>query len=410
MMKQRLLDRFLTYVRVYTPSDESSGTSPSTAYQFDLARLLEKEMEQMGLQDVYVDENCYVYGQIPASAGCEQAPAIGFIAHMDTVADYCEKPCVPLVHEDYDGKDIPLPAGGITIRVSDFPHLADMKGRTLITSDGTTILGADDKAGVAEILTMAEEILKSDIPHGRICIAFTPDEEIGSGAGLLDLERFGADFAFTVDGDLEGGLEYETFNAAAAEIAIKGVNVHPGSAKGIMVNAGAVACELQGMLPQEEQPAYTENYEGFFHLTGITGKVEKAQLHYIIRDHSREKFEERKKLILSICDRLNAKYGEGTVSAEVSDTYYNMAEILKDHMHLVEHAKKAIAETGLEAVIKPVRGGTDGSQLSFRGLPCPNLGGGGAGFHGPYEHASLEGMETAVRIMIQIVRSYADGK
>ena len=407
-MKQKLLERFLTYVKVYTPSDENSGASPSTPYQFDLAQLLEEEMKQMGISDVFVDENCYVYGQIPASAGCENTPAIGFIAHLDTVSDCCSKPCTPLVHEHYNGEDIELPAGGITIRVKDFPHLAEMKGRTLITSDGTTVLGADDKAGIAVILSMAEELLKTGAPHGKICIAFTPDEEIGSGAGLLDLQRFGADFGYTVDGDLEGGLEYETFNAASAKITIKGVNVHPGSAKDIMVNAAAIACELQGMLPAKEQPAYTEGYEGFFHLTNISGEVEKAQLHYIIRDHDRTKFEERKQLILSVCDRLNAKYGEGTVNADVSDSYYNMAEVLKDHMHLVEHAKKAIEKTGLIADIKPVRGGTDGSQLSFRGLPCPNLGAGGAGFHGPYEHISLEGMELSVQIVLEIVRSYAE--
>jgi len=406
-MKKRLLDRFLTYVKVYTPSDETSGTSPSTQYQFDLAHLLEEEMKRMGIRDVLVDEHCYVYGHIPASTGCEHAPAIGFIAHLDTVSDCCSKPCEPIVHDNYDGKDVDLSAGGITIRVKDFPHLLNMKGRTLITSDGTTVLGADDKAGVAEILTMAEEIMQSDMPHGPVCIAFTPDEEIGSGAGLLDLKRFGADFAFTADGDLEGGLEYETFNAASAKITVKGINVHPGSAKDIMVNAAAVACELQGLLPEKEQPAYTEGYEGFFHLTHIEGAVEKAELHYIIRDHSRSRFEERKQMVRVLCDRLNEKYGEGTVTAEISDSYYNMAEILKDHMHLIEHAKSAIEQTGLAASIKPVRGGTDGSQLSFRGLPCPNLGTGGAGFHGPYEHISLEGMEQAVRIMLNIICSYA---
>ena len=405
-MKEELLERFLRYAKVYTPSDAKSETSPSTVWQFDLARMLEEEMEQMGVRDVYVDDNCYVYGCIPASEGCEKAPSIGLIAHMDTVSDFCTKPVTPLVHEDYNGGDITLSAGGITIRVEDFPHLKNMKGRTLITSDGTTILGADDKAGVAVIMTLAGQLLKKEIPHGRICIAFTPDEEIGAGAELLDLQRLGADFAYTLDGDLEGGMEYETFNAAAAKISIKGVNVHPGSAKGIMVNAAAVACELQGMLPANEQPAYTEGYEGFYHLTHICGEVEKAQLHYIIRDHDREKFEERKQRVRSVCDQLNEKYGEGTVLYEISDTYYNMSEILKDHMHLVEQARKAIAQAGLEPVIKPVRGGTDGARLSFRGLPCPNLGTGGAGFHGPYEHVSLEGMELAVQVLLHLVSSY----
>jgi len=410
MMKQQILERFLRYVRVHTPSDENSEASPSTACQFDLARMLEEEMKAMGISGVYVDENCYVYGYIPASPGCEQAPAIGFLAHMDTVSDFCTKPVTPLVHENYNGEDIPLPAGGITIEVKNFPHLKNMKGRTMITSDGTTILGADDKAGIAVILSMASEILEQQIPHGKICIAFTPDEEIGSGAGLLDLQRFGADFAFTLDGDLEGGLEYETFNAAAAKIQFKGVNVHPGSAKGIMINAAAVACELQAMLPPEEQPAFTEGYEGFYHLTHMEGTVEKAQLQYIIRDHDREKFEARKQNLQAVCRKLNEKYGEGTVIAQITDTYYNMAEILKNHMHLVEHAKEAIKKTGLTPVIKPVRGGTDGSQLSFRGLPCPNLGTGGAAFHGPYEHISLEGMELSVRIIRELVCSYANEK
>lgn len=403
-MKQELLDRFLRYVRVYTPSNENSDTSPSTQYQFDLAYMLEKEMKQMGIHDVYVDENCYVYGSIPACEGCEAMPSIGFIAHMDTVSECCNKPVVPLIHENYNGEDIPLPENGITIRVKDFPELKKMQGRTLITSDGSTILGSDDKAGVAEIMTMADQVLKQDFPHGRICIAFTPDEEIGSGADLLDLQRLGADFAYTVDGDLEGSLEYETFNAASAKITIQGVNVHPGSAKDIMVNAAAVACELQGMLPPLEQPAYTEGYEGFFHLTHISGEVEKASMHYIIRDHDRARFEERKMLMCSICNSLNEKYGEGTITAEISDTYYNMAEILKDHMYLIERAKNAIRQIGLEAHITPIRGGTDGSKLSFRGLPCPNLGTGGEGFHGPYEHISLEGMELVVKEMLQIIR------
>ena len=406
-MKEELLERFLRYVKVYTPSDENTGTSPSTVWQLDLAHMLEAEMKQMGVEGVFVDENGYVYGYIPASEGCEKAPSIGLIAHMDTVSDFCAKPVTPLVHQDYNGEDIPLPAGGITIRTQDFPHLKKMKGRTLITSDGTTILGADDKAGIAGIMTAAAQILKDKAPHGRICIAFTPDEEIGAGAELLDLHRFGADFAYTLDGDLEGGLEYETFNAASAKIMIKGVNVHPGSAKGIMVNAAAVACELQGMLPEAEQPAYTEGYEGFYHLTHLSGEVEKAQLHYIIRDHDREKFEARKQMVRSICDQLNGKYGEGTILYEITDTYYNMSEILKDHMHLIQHAESSIRQTGLEPVIKPVRGGTDGSRLSFRGLPCPNLGMGGAGFHGPYEHISLEGMELSVQVILELIRSYA---
>ena len=402
-MKEELLSRFLKYVRVYTPSDaQNENTVPSSSCQFDLAHVLEEDMKQIGIQDVYVDEHSYVYGNLPASKGYENEPAIGFIAHLDTVSDYCRHAAVPVVHENYDGKDICLPEGDITIRVKDFPYLQKMKGRTIITTDGTTVLGADDKAGIAEILTTADEMNKSSIPHGKICIAFTPDEEIGHGASLLDLERFGADFAYTADGDLEGGIEYETFNAAACKVMIKGVNVHPGSAKDIMINSAVAACEFNAMLPADERPENTAGYEGFFHLTHITGDVEKAVMHYIVRDHDRAKFEARKQLLLECAAKLNEKYAPGTVTAEIEDTYYNMMEILKDHMDVVERAKEAVRKAGLKPRIKPVRGGTDGSSLSFRGLPCPNLGTGGGAYHGPYEHAILEGMELAVKIMMNI--------
>ncbi len=406
-MKEKILKRFLKYVQIYTPSNEECEETPSSACQFDLARALEEEMKEIGISDVYVDEHCYVYGNIPATEGLENVPKIGFIAHLDTVSDFCTKPTAPLVHEDYNGEDIPLPAGGRTICVKDYPHLKNMKGRSIITSDGTTILGADDKAGIAEIMTLAEALINSDAPHGKVCIGFTPDEEIGSAAKLLDLSRFGADFAFTLDGDIEGGIEYETFNAAAAKVTFRGVNVHPGSATGIMVNSAVLACEFNGMLPANEQPRTTSGYEGFYHLVDLCGTVEKAEMKYIIRDHDREKFEARKKKFEELAAVLNEKYGADTVQVEISDTYYNMAEILKDHMHLVETAKKATEEAGLTPCIKPVRGGTDGSSLSFRGLPCPNLGTGGSAYHGPYEHISLEGMEKAVEVMQNIVRLYA---
>ncbi len=406
-MKERLKERFLKYVQIFTPSDaENSGSTPSSDCQFDLARALEEEMNAMGISGVYVDEHCYVYGYLPATAGQESVPAIGFIAHMDTVSDFCSKPVTPLVHENYDGKDIDLPAGNRTISVKDYPHLNNMKGRTIITSDGTTILGADDKGGVAVIMTMVEELIKSEQPHGKICIAFTPDEEIGSGAELLDLDRFGADFAYTADGDLEGGIEYETFNAASAKLTIKGVNVHPGSAKDIMVNAAVVGSEFNGLLPEGEQPRTTSGYEGFYHLVDFQGCVEKAVLKYIIRDHDRESFEARKKTFEENAAKLNQKYGEGTVCLEMEDSYYNMAEILKDHMHLIEHAKTAALKAGIEPRIYPVRGGTDGARLSFRGLPCPNLGTGGSAFHGPYEHISLEGMEISVKLLLNLVEGY----
>ena len=406
--RDELLNRFLKYVRIYTPSDEECEKTPSSDCQFDLAEVLEKEMKEMGLSNVYTDEHCYVYGQIPASPGSEKAPSIGFIAHIDTVSDFCQHPVNPIIHENYDGKDIYLEAGNRTVSTKDFPHLKEMAGRTVITSDGTTILGADDKSGVAQILTAAGVLLNSGIPHGKVSICFTPDEEIGGGAKYLDLKRFGADFAYTVDGDLEGSVEYETFNAAGAQITVTGVNVHPGSAKDIMINSAAVACEFQSMLPQKEQPAFTEGYEGFYHLIKIQGAVDKTVMQYIIRDHDRNRFESRKKLISETADALNLKYGEGTVKAEIKDTYYNMAEVLKDHMHIVENARRAIEMTGLDPKTNPVRGGTDGAQLSFRGLPCPNLGTGGEGFHGPFEHISLEGMELCVQIILNIIKIYAE--
>ncbi|MBR3245418.1 MAG: peptidase T [Parasporobacterium sp.] len=403
-MRERLLNRFLKYVKIYTPSDADSSASPSSECQLDLAHALEEEMKALGISGVYIDENGYVYGYLPATAGLEDAPKVGFLAHMDTVSDFCTKPVTPLVHENYDGEDIFLPAGNRTISVKDYPHLSERKGRTVITSDGTTILGADDKAGIAEIMTMADELIKSNVSHGRISIAFTPDEEIGSGAEKLDLTRFGADFAYTADGDLEGGLEFETFNAASAIVEIHGVNVHPGSAKDIMINSASVACEFQGLLPESEQPRSTSGYEGFYHLIELSGNVEKTTMKYIIRDHDRDLFEKRKRTFDTLSDSLNKKYGSGTVSVKVTDSYYNMKEILKDHMELIDYAKQAIKEAGLEPRIKPVRGGTDGARLSFRGLPCPNLGTGGAAFHGPYEHITLEGMETAVRILLNLVK------
>ncbi len=409
-MKEQLLERFLRYVKTYTPSDEKGTGTPSTRYQFDLADMLAEEMTKIGISDAYVDKHCYVYGNIPETEGYENVPAIAFIAHLDTVSDFCDKPAIPVVHENYDGEDIYLPAGDRTIKTSDFPHLKEMKGRTLITTDGTTVLGADDKAGIAEIMTMADEIIKSGMPHGKICMAFTPDEEIGSGAHLLDLERLGADFAFTADGDIEGGIEYETFNAAAARVTVTGVNVHPGSAKDIMVNAGLIACEFAGMLPEKEQPRNTSGYEGFYHLTGMSGEVAKAELVYIIRDHDKGKFEERKAKLFEIAEALNLKYGEGTVKVEEKDSYYNMAEVLKDRMDIVETALQAVRMEGIEPRVHPVRGGTDGSALSFRGLPCPNLATGGQGYHGPYEHISLEGMEISTRVMMNIIRLYADGR
>lgn len=401
-------ERLLTYARIRTPSDESSDTSPSSACQFELAQHLSRELFTMGITDVKVDPKCYVYAHIPATPGLENRPKLGFIAHLDTVSDFCDRRIVPVVHIDYDGRDLPLTEGGIVLSPDMFPHLRELKGRTLITSDGTTILGADDKAGIAEIVTMAERILSEDIPHGQISIAFTPDEEIGMGAAHFDLDAFDADFAYTLDGDTEGEIQYENFNAAKAVFDIRGVNVHPGSSRDVMINAALVAMEINSLLPSQETPRDTEGYEGFFHLTDMEGDVAHARLNYIIRDHDSAKFEQKKELLKSIEKQMNRKWGRGTVTLTLTDQYRNMAEIIADSMHLIENAKKACESAGVTPLILPIRGGTDGAQLSFRGLPCPNLGTGGHGYHGPYEHITAEGMEAACRIAIELVKIYAN--
>ncbi len=401
-------ERLLTYAGIRTPSDESSDTSPSSACQFELAQHLSRELFTMGITDVKVDPKCYVYAHIPATPGLENRPKLGFIAHLDTVSDFCDRRIVPVVHIDYDGRDLPLTEGGIVLSPDMFPHLRELKGRTLITSDGTTILGADDKAGIAEIVTMAERILSEDIPHGQISIAFTPDEEIGMGAAHFDLDAFDADFAYTLDGDTEGEIQYENFNAAKAVFDIRGVNVHPGSSRDVMINAALVAMEINSLLPSQETPRDTEGYEGFFHLTDMEGDVAHARLNYIIRDHDSAKFEQKKELLKSIEKQMNRKWGRGTVTLTLTDQYRNMAEIIADSMHLIENAKKACESAGVTPLILPIRGGTDGAQLSFRGLPCPNLGTGGHGYHGPYEHITAEGMEAACRIAIELVKIYAN--
>jgi tripeptide aminopeptidase len=402
----RAYERLLKYAVIHTTSDEESKLVPSTDIQFDLARLLETEMKELGICDVKVDEHAYVTGRIPASKGCENAPKIGFIAHLDTAPDCSGENVKPLVHENYDGKDVDL-GNGRMISTKLFPHLADLKGRTLITTDGTTLLGADDKAGIAEIMTMAEEIIKKDIPHGEIALAFTPDEEIGHGAELLDIEKFGADFAYTVDGGPENEIEYENFNAAKAVFEITGVSVHPGSAKNRMINAALVACEISSMLPAAETPAHTEEREGFYHLTDISGEVEHAKIAYIVRDHDADLFNAKLKTLELIEKTLNEKYGPGTVKLTVTEQYRNMIEKIRPHMHIVDTAMECIKEQGLEAKGVPIRGGTDGAQLSFRGLPCPNLGTAGYAFHGPLEHITAEGMDTIVNILCAIVRKYA---
>lgn len=406
----RAYERLLNYVKVDTPSDPHSETIPSSACQFDLARLLVEELKALGVGNAHVDDKCYVYASIPATAGYEKCKRLGFIAHMDTAPDFNGKGVNPKVTPDYDGNDLVLGTSGYVLRAKDFPELSNMKGRTLITTDGTSLLGADDKAGIAEIMTMAERILTENIPHGKICIGFTPDEEIGAGADHFDVEKFGADIAYTLDGGMEGEIEYENFNAAGADFVIHGNNVHPGSAKNIMVNAQLLAMEINGMLPADETPATTEGYEGFFHLTDMEGSVEKAKLEYIIRDHDREKFEARKALVEKIAADMNEKYGAGTVELTVKDQYYNMKEMIEPHMELIEYAKEAAKAVGMNPKVVAIRGGTDGARLSFMGLPCPNLGTGGFGFHGPYEHITAEGMDLCVEMALKIVEKYSEEK
>ena len=403
----RAYERLLKYVQIDTPSNPAAESVPSSACQFDLAKVLVEELKAIGVENAEVDEKCYVYASIPAAEGYENCKKLGFIAHMDTAPDFNGCGVKPQIIENYDGNDVALGESGRVLKVKDFPELAHLKGRTLITTDGTSLLGADDKSGIAEIITLAEMLIQNDIPHGKICIGFTPDEEIGSGADNFDVERFGADIAYTVDGGMEGEIEYENFNAAGATVTVYGNNVHPGMAKDIMVNSQLVAMEFNGMLPADETPATTEEYEGFFHLTNMEGNVECTKLHYIVREHDGEKYKERKALLEKITDQMNEKYGAGTVELELKDQYFNMKEMIEPHFHLIENAKEAAKEVGLNPKVVPVRGGTDGARLSFMGLPCPNLGTGGFGFHGPYEHITAEGMDLCVEMMRKIVEKYS---
>ena len=403
----RAYERFLNYVKIHTTSDENSNTTPSTRRQFDLAEILAEEMKKLGVKDVRVDENCYVYGAIPATPGYEDKPAIGLIAHLDTAPDFCGEHVNPQIYRNYNGEDVTLGDSGKVLSVKTFPHLKELKGRTLITTDGTTLLGADDKAGIAEIMTVAEELLKGTMPHGKVCIAFTPDEEVGSGADKMDIPAFGAQYAYTADGGCENEIVYENFNASEAVFKIRGFNIHPGEAKNKMINAALVGMEINSMLPNLETPAHTELYEGFFHLCEMEGTVENATLQYIIRDHSAASFEARENTLKHIEKTMNEKYGQGTVKLEIHEQYRNMIEKVAPCMQLVDYAKDAIRELGMEPNTDPIRGGTDGAQLSFRGLPCPNLGTGGYAFHGPYEHITAEGMDTAVHVMLGILKRFA---
>ena len=401
-------ERLLNYVVVRTPSDENSETVPSSTCQFDLARLLEAEMKELGLTDVILDDQCYLYGKLPATEGLEDKPAIGFIAHMDTVSDFCDHDIKPIVTENYDGGELRLGTSDTILSPKNFPHLADLKGRTLITSDGTTVLGADDKAGIAEIMTMIERIQEEKIPHGPLCVAFTPDEECGSGAAHFDFEAFDAEVAYTMDGDGEGEIQYQNFNACEAKFEINGKNVHPGSAKNVMINAVLIAADINNMLPRYEIPRYTEEYEGFYHLLSIHGDEGYAIAEYIIRDHDTDSFEARKNTLRHIEKTLNELWGAGTVALTLTDEYKNMECIIKEHMYLIDYARQACANANVPEDISPIRGGTDGCKLSFKGLPCPNLGTGGHGYHGPLEHVTIEGMEAAVRVIVELVKIFAN--
>ena len=404
----RVEERLLKYVSYWTTSDEECRQIPSSERQFELGKVLEQELRDLGLEKVALTDHCYVYGLLPATKGYADKPAVGFISHMDTAPDFSGKDVKPQIIPDYDGNDVLLKGSGAYLKVSDFPTLKTLKGRTLITTDGTTLLGADDKAGVAEIMTAVEQIITEKIPHGDIWIGFTPDEEVGSGADLFDLDYFKAKFAYTVDGDYEGEVAYENFNAASASFEITGVNVHPGEAKDIMINAALVGCEIASLLPENETPAHTEGREGFYHLTDFSGDIAHAKVNYIVRDHDKATFEKRLDTLRGIEKKMNEKYHADTVKLNIQHSYSNMLEVIEKNEYVVAIAKKAIKNVGLEPVSRPVRGGTDGARLSFMGLPCPNLGTGGYGFHGPFEHISVEGMDTAVSVIKEIVKITAE--
>lgn len=397
----KLIERFLKYVSIETTSDETSETTPSTERQLNLAKVLLEELKEMGL-DAHIDENGYVYGKLEGKD--KNKKKIGFISHMDTAPDMTAKDVKPNIIENYDGKDIVL-NDEFTTKVSEFPFLKKLKGETIITTDGTTLLGADDKAGIAIIMTAIDELINDEEgSYGDIRVGFTPDEEIGRGADKFNVKEFDADFAYTIDGGKEGELEYENFNAARADIVIQGKNVHPGSSKDTMVNSMAIAFELDSMLPVNERPQFTEGYEGFFHMISIDGSVEETKVSYIIRDHSKEKFEFKKNLIEEIGNFLNLKYGE-RVTVEVRDEYYNMKEKIAPHMEIVELAKESIIKAGVTPLIEATRGGTDGSKLSYMGLPCPNIFTGGYNYHGRYELVSVDAMRKAVETVKNIANT-----
>ena len=399
----KLVDRFLKYVSFETTSDEESGVTPSTPGQMVLAKYLKEELENLGLQEVFLDENGYLYATLPANTS-KQVPVVGFIAHMDTAPDMSGKNVTPRIVQNYDGGDIVLNAAeNIVLSPAQFPELKNHVGEDLIVTDGNTLLGADDKAGIAEIISGVEYLMQHpEIEHGKIRIAFNPDEEIGLGAHKFDVERFGCDFAYTFDGGEVGELEFENFNAAAAKLTFTGRNVHPGTAKNKMINSIRVANHFISMLPSHETPEHTEGYEGFYHIIGFSGNVEQTVVNYIIRDHSRERFESRKREFQHLTNKINAEYGEGTLKLELRDQYYNMREKIEPVMYVIDIAKEAMLAAGVEPVVKAIRGGTDGAQLSFKGLPCPNIFAGGMNMHGRFEYVPIPSMEKAMKVVVKI--------
>ncbi|MBT0552495.1 peptidase T [Riemerella anatipestifer] len=408
--KDKLLARFLTYVKIYSTSDPESETTPSTPQQWDMANLLFNELKELGLEDVSIDEHGYVFGFIPSNLDNKEVPQIGFIAHYDSTPDFNGNGVNPQIWKNYDGGDLVLnQETGFTLSSSKFESLKDYIGQTLITTDGTTLLSADDKAGIAEIVTAAEYLIAHpEIKHGRISVGFNPDEEIGRGAHKFNVEKFGAEWAYTMDGGEVGELEYENFNAAGAVVKIHGLSVHPGYSYGKMVNAGLLAADFINRLPSNETPSTTRGFEGFYHLLEVNADVSEAKLQYIIRDHDAEKFEARKSFMLEKVKEFNAQYGEGVAEIEIKEQYRNMKQQFEGKMHIIDFAEEAMKIANIEPKIKAIRGGTDGAQLSYMGLPCPNIFAGGLNFHGPYEYVPLESMEKATKVILNIAQLVAE--
>lgn len=405
-MKKTILNRFLKYISYDTQSDDASETCPSTQKQFDLANYVKDELIKLGLKDVSLDENCYLMGTLPANTD-RKIPTIGFLAHFDTSPDMSGADIKPQIIENYKGGEILLKGNNLKLSPSVFPELDEHIGHTLITTDGTTLLGADDKAGITEIITAIEYLVNHpEIKHGTIKVGFTPDEEIGRGVDKFDVEKFKADFAYTMDGSKLGELEYENFNAAEAKIKINGRNVHPGYAKDKMLNAILIGMELNSLLPVNQRPEFTQSYDGFFHIIKFEGTVETSNFKYIIRDHDKVKFEQKKVLIQDCVDLLNKRYGEGVIELALKDQYFNMKEMVIPVIHIVETAQKAMEELGIEPIVVPIRGGTDGARLSYMGLPCPNIFAGGLNFHGKFEYVSLDVMEKATQVILKIIELY----